>query len=123
MQGPPTPTEDDEASIPTENVRNGSNMNRTVAVRRKAAKRTLPWGLEAGQLNLVSPPQAEDTQATKRPRLETPFSASTNEAAAKLSSHDTAVSLPAPAVSLPAPADADVDADHAGADPVKGARE
>jgi hypothetical protein len=87
-----------------ENVRNDSNMNRRVAVRR-AAKRSLPWGLEAGQLNLMSPQQAEDTQATQRPRLETPFPASTDEATAKNTKHDT--------VALPHP-----DADHADSDPV-----
>jgi hypothetical protein len=80
-------------------------------VHRKAAKRTLPWDLVAGELHLMSPPQLEDIRAArKKPRLEEPFSASTNEAAAELSSHDTAVSLPA------------ADSDDAGADPVKGNR-
>jgi hypothetical protein len=106
MQGPPTSTEDViEAPIPIEILSNDPNLNRTVAVRRKAAKRTLPWGLGAGQLNLVSPPQAKDTQATKRPRLETPFPTSTDEATTKNTSHDT--------VALPHP-----DADLADSDPV-----
>jgi hypothetical protein len=106
------PTEGAEASIPTENVGDEDgddpNLNGTFAVRRKAAKRTLPWNLEAEELELVPPSHAEATPATKRPRLEEPFSATTDVAATNISSHDTAVSLPAP------------DADHADSDPVKG---
>jgi hypothetical protein len=77
---------------PTTNL----NLNLTFAARRKAAKRTLPWALVAEELDLESPPplQAEVIPATKKPRLEEPFSASTDEAATKLSSHGTAVSLP-----------------------------
>jgi hypothetical protein len=45
-----------EASIPTENVRDDPNLNRTLTVRRKAAKRTFPWDLAGEELNLVSPP-------------------------------------------------------------------
>jgi hypothetical protein len=85
-----------EASIPTENVGDSPNLT-SVAVRRKAAKRTLPWGLKVGELHLVpslSPPQAEDIPATKKPRLEEPFSATVDEATTKHYSHDTAVSLP-----------------------------
>jgi hypothetical protein len=70
VQGSPTPTGQAEASIPTENVRDDSNMNRTVAVRRKVAKRTLPFDLRAGEL-LVS--QDEDNPARKKPRLEEPL--------------------------------------------------
>jgi uncharacterized protein (DUF2237 family) len=80
MQGP---TED--ASISTEDVREGPNTN----LRRKAANRTLPWDLAAEELILVSPPPpppAEDIPATKKRRLEEPFSASKYE--------ETAVSLP-----------------------------
>jgi hypothetical protein len=86
-------TEEAEASIPTENVEDSPNPNGTFALCRKAAKRTLPWDLKAGELDLLSPPQAEDIPATKKRRLEEPFSATTDEAAAKISSHDTAVSL------------------------------
>jgi hypothetical protein len=84
MQGPPTPTEDDE----------GPNLKRTVIVRRRAAKRTLPWYLPADDLELVSTPQAEDTPATKRPHLEKPFSASTDEATTKNNPYDTKVAPP-----------------------------
>jgi hypothetical protein len=91
--------EEAEASISTENVGDDPDLNRTVAVRRKAAKRTCPWDLAVEELELVSsqPPQDEDIPATKKRRLEEPFSASTDEAAAKISSIDTAVSLPAAA--------------------------
>jgi hypothetical protein len=105
------PTEGAEASISTENVREDPNLN-LVAVRRKAAKRTLPWDLKAGELDLVSlsPPQAEDIRVAKKPRLEKPFSAPTDGAARKLSSNDTAVSFPAAAaVADIYHADADVD--------------
>jgi hypothetical protein len=57
LQGPPTtPTEDDEASIPTEHVRNGPNLNRIFTVRHKAAKRTFPWELTADEIQLALPP-------------------------------------------------------------------
>jgi hypothetical protein len=101
-------TEEAEASISTENEREEDpNLNGTFAVRRKAAKRTLPWDLASRELYL-----AEDIPATKKQRLEVPFSASsTDEAAVNISLPDTAVSLPA-----------DADANHADADadPVKG---
>jgi hypothetical protein len=97
MQGPPTPTstEEDEASIPPEHVRSSPNMNRAFTEHRRAAKRTLPWDLPADELELVSPPQAEHSQATKRPRLEKPFSAST-EATTENTAYDTTVALPSP---------------------------
>jgi hypothetical protein len=84
MQGPTT--EEAEASVSTEHVREGpdtvtsqNTVNGSVAVRRKVAKRTLPWDLSAGELDLVSPPsppQAEVIPATKKPRLEEPFTGS-----------------------------------------------
>jgi hypothetical protein len=112
--------EEAEASIPTENVIEGPNTNLnsngTSAARRKAAKRSLPWDLSAGELDLAPPPpppQTEVIPAAKRPRLEEPITASTrleepinastDEAA---TNHDT---------SLPAAATA-ADADNAGAD-------
>jgi hypothetical protein len=91
-------TEEAEASIPTENVRDSPNLNRIFTVRRKSAKRTFPWDLTTRELHLASPsplPQAEDIPVTKKPRREEPFSGSTDEAAAKISAHDTAVRLPA----------------------------
>jgi hypothetical protein len=67
-------------------------------MRRKAAKRTLPWDLAAGELDLVSPPpQAEVLPATKKLRLEEPFSESTDEAARNTASPDVSVGLPPPA--------------------------
>jgi hypothetical protein len=104
--------DDDEASISTENEREDPNLNSTdgtFSLQRKAAKRTLPWDLAVDELELMSPQQNEDIRAMKRPRLEEPSSASTDEAWTELSSHETAVSLPAPA---------DVDSD-ANTDPVK----
>jgi hypothetical protein len=58
-----------------------------------------------------SSPQAAAIPAKKKPRLEEPFSASTDEAAANISSPDTAVRLPAAAAAAAA-------VDHADADPV-----
>jgi hypothetical protein len=104
MQGLPTrtpATEDDEASIPTENVRDDPSpnlhTNGEVKLRRKAAKRTLPWDLPADELEVVSPPpplQSEDIRARNKPRLEEPFSASTDEATRKTISSDVSVDLP-----------------------------
>jgi hypothetical protein len=93
------PNENDEAPIPTEIVSNGPNLNRAVKEGRKAAKRTLPWDLAAGELDLVSPqPRAEDIPARKKRRLEEPFSASTEEAASTTASpSDVSVGLPPPA--------------------------
>jgi hypothetical protein len=68
----------------------------------------------------MSPPQAEDIRATKKPRLEEPFSASTDEAAAEISSQATAGILPAAAADDDD--DDDDDAHQADADPLKGAR-
>jgi hypothetical protein len=82
---------------------------------RKAANRTLPWDLAAGELHLVvSPPpaQAEQIPARKKQRLEEPFSASKAEAATKTASTDVSVGLPPPAADDD---DDDVDVDF---DPV-----
>jgi hypothetical protein len=78
MQNPP-PTEDDKASISTENVGDDPHLNRTVNARRKAAKRTLPWDLSVNELELMSPQQGEDIPARKKPRLEEPLPATTEE--------------------------------------------
>jgi hypothetical protein len=106
MQGPPTtPTEDAEASIPTEHVRNGPNLNHTFTLRRKAAKRTFPWELTADEPQLASPPpQDEDIRETKRPRLEEPVATSTDEATAETTLHDITLVLSPP----DAPSDAAV---------------
>jgi hypothetical protein len=110
MQGLRTLNKEAEASIPTKNP--NLYTNGTFKIPRKAKKRTLPWDLKAGKLNLLSPPQDEDIQARKKPRIEEPFSAATDENATKISSLDTAVRLP------PHDATADEDHDHADSDPV-----
>ena len=92
----PTDQAEAEASIPEETGSNDSpNKNRPVAVRRKAAKRTLPWDPPADELELVSPPppQDEDIRTRKKPRLAEPFSASKDESATMLPPLDTTVSL------------------------------
>jgi hypothetical protein len=91
------PNEEVEASIPPLNVRDDPDLHRTFTARRKAAKRTLPWDLQSGKLELVSSqlPQDEDIPATKKRRLEEPFSVSAaDEVATTFSTLDTAVSLP-----------------------------
>jgi hypothetical protein len=102
----------DSISTTENNEREDPDLNRTFALRRKASKRTLPWDLVGEELNLISRRQeSRDVRAaTKKARLEEPFSASTDEAAAERSSHDTAINLPAAA-------DDDEDAD-----PKKGSR-
>jgi hypothetical protein len=90
------PTEQAEASIPTATTvdNDDPNMNPTVIVRRKAAKRTRPFDLAAGELHLVpSQSQAQDIPARKRPRLEETFSATTGEAARKTAPLDVSIGL------------------------------
>jgi hypothetical protein len=87
MQGPPTPAEDDEASVPMETVRNGPNLNRTFTVRRKAAKRILPWDLPVDEIQLALPRQHEYIPARKKPRLEENLPTPTDETAIKVPSH------------------------------------
>jgi hypothetical protein len=107
MQGPLThTTEDDEASTPTESVRDDPNMNRTVKERRKAAKHTLPWDLKEGELDLVL--QEEDTPARKKPRLEEPLLATSDEVTRDAASPDVSEGLNTPAA----------ENDDANADPV-----
>jgi hypothetical protein len=80
------PTVDDQAPIPTENDGDDDpNWKRIINVRRKAAKRTLPFDLPAGELNLV-----------KRLRLEKCLPPTTGEAARKTVSTDVSVGLPPP---------------------------
>jgi hypothetical protein len=117
MQAPPSPPTTNqaeaEAIIPMEIVSNeDANMNGTVKISRKAAKRTLPWDLTAEELLLLSsqPPQAEDIPAArKKPRLEESLPTTTDEAARKTDSNDLSVGLPPP------PA-ADIDIDDANTD-------
>jgi hypothetical protein len=89
-----------EAPIPIKTESNDEDMNCTVAVRRKAAKRTLPWDLSAGELHLMSsqPPQNEEipAPARKKQRLEEPLPTTRDEAARKTASPDVTVGLPPP---------------------------
>jgi regulation of enolase protein 1 (concanavalin A-like superfamily) len=75
------PTDQAETSIPAETVREGPNLNRIFTVRRKAAKRILPWDLPVDEIQLALPrpqdiqlalprPQEEVSREIKRPRLE-----------------------------------------------------
>jgi hypothetical protein len=93
-----TSTDQVETSIPTEPVINGSNLNRTVTVRRKAAKRTDPLYLVPPPPNIAAPlppsPQAEEIPARKKPRVEEPLPTATDEAARKTASPDISEILP-----------------------------
>jgi hypothetical protein len=96
------PTDQAEASIPAETVREGPNLNqnRTVTVRRKAAKRSTPL------------PQAEAIPARKKPRLEEPLPTTTTTSTTDEVDRETAV----PDVSVGPPPDADND--DANSDPL-----
>jgi hypothetical protein len=61
-------TDQAEASIPTEeNVTGSPNLNRTFTVRRKAAKRILPWDLPIEEIKLASsPPQPVHIERIER---------------------------------------------------------
>jgi hypothetical protein len=114
MQGPPTPTEDDVASILPEHVHSSPNLNRAVPLRRKAARRTLPFELALDEIQLAEPPPPpspdEEIQDRKRPRLnEKPFSTSTDEATTKNTACDTTVATVALPTAAPFP---DVAADQ-----------
>jgi hypothetical protein len=122
-------TKDDEAIIPPETASNDSNTIRTV---RKAARRTESWYLPPPQLrrgtgerqlpgyfaSLPSPPPPQDEgnpAARKKPRIEEPFSGSTDEAATNTASTDISVGHSPP----PAIDDIDDNGDaNANADPV-----
>jgi hypothetical protein len=106
------PTDQAEASIPTERTvtKNSRNWKRTVNVRRKAAKRTHPFDLTEEELDLVSPD--EDTRTRKKPRLEEPSPTTTDEA-----TRDTA--SPHVSEGLNPPTAGDYDA-IANADPMTG---
>jgi hypothetical protein len=105
---PPPPTDQAEDPIPPETVSSDAVM-----LRRKAAKRTLPFDLAAGELHLVSSssssssPQAKDVPATKKRRLEEPLPTTTDEAVRKTASPDLSVGISPP----PAADDDDLNAD------------
>jgi hypothetical protein len=118
----PTDQAEAEASIPTATTVTSidPSWNLTVMVRRKAAKRSLPFDLAAGELLLepsssLSPsPQAEDIPAArKKQRIEEPLTIRVDEAATQISPPDAAVSLPAAAAAAAA-----ADNDDPNADPV-----
>ncbi len=72
-------------------------------MRRKAAKRTLPWDLAAEEIELAIPPQQdEDIQETKRPRLEEPppTTSTTDGADRKTVSPDVSVFLLLPLIMI-----------------------
>jgi hypothetical protein len=94
------PTQDDEAPIRIETMssNNGPDiMNRTVAVgRRKAVRRTLPFDLQPGEIQLLPP--GDDAPARKKPRLEEPLPTTpVDQAARETASPDpSVVGLPPP---------------------------
>jgi hypothetical protein len=122
MLDPPSPpTEDDEASVPTEHVRNDPNLNQypTITVRRKAAKRTFPYDLKADEIQLALPrPQDEESPARKRQRLEESFPTSVDDAITENALHDTSAALPPPPDAVTATAATDHADDLAVSDPV-----
>jgi hypothetical protein len=104
MEDLPTPTEDkdEEASLPKEqDVLTGPDGPFLSAGNRKAAKRTFPFDLKAGetiQLPLPQSPQAEDDgiPLRKRPQPGEPLPMSTDEANTEDVSHAATVALPPP---------------------------
>jgi hypothetical protein len=102
----PTDSSNDQAgaSIPTETVSSGPKLNRTVTVRRKAAKRAdleSPPQDIAVPLSLSPSPQAEAIPAQeiptiKKPRVEEPLPTTTDEAIRKTPSPDISEGLPSP---------------------------
>jgi hypothetical protein len=101
---PSTSTEQAEASIPTDPVINGPNLNRTVTVRRKAAKRTDPLYIEppppqnmAVSLPPSPMPRVEDIPVTQGPRGEEPLSTTRDEDVRETASPEISEGLPSPA--------------------------
>jgi hypothetical protein len=116
IPAPANPTTDQaeaeaEASIPTETVINGPNLNRTFTVRRKVAKRTDPLYLAPPPQNIVVPlppsPEAQEIPARKKSRVKVPVPTTRDEAARKTSSPVISAVLPTP-VMLPCADDANV---------------
>jgi hypothetical protein len=90
------PTEDDQASIPTDNVRDGPTMNLRVERQSKSEKRSLPFDLTAGELDLVTPPQDEEIPTMKKPRLEEPLPTTSDQGTRETDSPDVSVGLSPP---------------------------
>jgi hypothetical protein len=107
MEDPPTHTEDedeyDEASVPTEYMLTGPDDAFALSAgNRKAAKRTFPIDLIAGETIQLVLPQPLEIPARKRPRLEEElFSAATDEATTENACF-TPVELPAAAAAADA---------------------
>jgi hypothetical protein len=96
-----------EAPIPTEAVSNGPNLNRTVTVCRKVAKRSDPLYIEPPPpQNIAAPlpptPQAEDIPVTQKPRVEEPLLTITDEATRGIAAPDMSEGLPSPGTPLSA---------------------
>jgi hypothetical protein len=101
------PTEQAEASIPTaSSVRAVPNLNPTVTVRRKVAKRSKRWYqpiAAALPLTMAAPlptslqAEAEAIPARKKRRLEEPLSTTTDETDKKSASPDISAGVPPPA--------------------------
>jgi hypothetical protein len=119
------PTDQAVTSIPTKTVTaiNSPNLNRAFTLRRKVAKRTLPWELTADEIQLALPPPHDavprrsrrarveidrlgdyvdtsddlqrsfDVRKTKKPRLEESVPTSAGEAATTTTSNDTTVAF------------------------------
>ncbi len=95
-----------ESPIPTEPVISGPNLNRTVAVRRKAAKRTNPLYITPPPPQTIPtpplpPPQAHNIPVTQKPRVEEPLPTTTDEAAKNIAAPDISEGLPSPATPPP----------------------
>jgi hypothetical protein len=91
---------------PKEHGRNRSKMSGSLPL--KATKRTHPFSLLMVAANLASPlpsqdDDTEDIRTRKKPRLQEPLPASTDEATTKFVSHNATLTLP--------PVDVNVDAD------------
>jgi hypothetical protein len=96
------PIDQAEASISTETVREGPNLNRTVSVQRKATKCSESWYLvpplpQNTAVPLPPSPQGGDIPERKKPRLDEPLPTATDEAARKTASPDFSLGLPPPA--------------------------
>jgi hypothetical protein len=87
------PTDQAESSIPTVTVREDPNLNRTFTVRRKAAKRSESRYVAPPPQNIAAP---LSISARKKPRLNEPPPAPTDEAARKTASPDISGGLPPP---------------------------
>jgi hypothetical protein len=96
----PSPTDQAEASIPTETVRESSNQNLTLTVCRKAAKRSESWYQTTSEPLL--------TPARKKPRLEEPLPTTADEVDRETPAPDVPAGIPPPDATNDANANADL---------------